>query len=92
MLTSLFLQILHTDEVEAMKEVRRLDTRLREKRITEDETMLATSTIKGGLQSRGAFEDIDLLSQKANQIAELMLKWRKCMFRVSSCLSVALHR
>jgi hypothetical protein len=81
MLTSLCLQMLHTDEVEAMKEVRRLDTRIREKRITEYETMFTASPSRGGLESRSTFEDIDLLSQKANQIAGLMFKWRKCMFQ-----------
>jgi len=47
--------------------------------------MFEMSASRGGLQSRSAFEDIASLSQKANEIAVLMWKWRKCECGIISC-------
>lgn len=72
------MQLLHADELEAMKEVKRLKNRLREKLIRKQDVVFEMAESKGGLQSRSVFEDIDVLSEAANNIAALMLNWRQC--------------
>ena len=60
-----------------MKVISRLKLRLREEKIKDRDVLFEESDSDGGLQSRRVFELIALLSDKANEIAALMLKWRK---------------
>lgn len=63
-----------------MKEIRKLDVRVKEKRLKDQDLLFAMSDSNGGLQSHRTFELIALLSKKANEIATLMQKWRNSEF------------
>jgi hypothetical protein len=68
-----------------MKEVTRMQSRLRDKGIRENDLKFGLTDSKGGLQSRGVFETIGLLSDRANGIAVLMFRWRQCEHPYSPC-------
>jgi E3 ubiquitin-protein ligase SHPRH len=74
---NILFQLLHSDEMEAQKEIIKMDHRLHEKRIKARDVMFSLPETDGGLQSSRIFEDIEKTSEKANEVAELMLKWRK---------------